>query len=108
MTQQLLFAGTHGWVLAIDKHNGKTVWETSLPSTGYSVVSILLEDGLLFCASGGRTFALDPEDGRIMWTNHMPKRGNGLVYLATEQSSQGGGISLHAAQAAANAAAASS
>ena len=108
MTTKLLFAGTHGFVIAIDKHTGETVWETSLPSTGYSVVSILLEDGLLLCASGGRVFALDPEDGRIMWTNHLPMRRKGLVYLATEQSSQGGGMTLHAGKAAADSAAAGS
>ena len=107
MTQHLLFAGTHGHVVALDKRTGQTVWDTSLPRTGYMVVSILLEDGLLFCASGGRTFALDPEDGRIMWDNHMAGLGSGLVYLATEQSSQQGGMATLAQQISNDAAAAS-
>ncbi|QDV08989.1 Outer membrane protein assembly factor BamB [Planctomycetes bacterium Poly30] len=106
MTQHLLFAGTHGHVVAIDKRDGQKVWDTSLPRTGYSVVSILLEDGLLFCASGGRTFALDPEDGRIMWQNEMPGLGKGLVYLATERSCQQGGMMTLAEQATSDAAAA--
>ena len=104
MTQHFLFAGTHGHVVAIDKRTGETVWSTSLPRTGYSVVSILHEDGLLFCASGGRVFALDPEDGNVMWDNQMPGLGAGLVYLATAASAQDGGISLLAQKAAEDAA----
>ena len=102
MTEVLLFAGTHGHVVALDKRNGTTVWSTSLPRTGYSVVSIILEDGLLFCASGGRVFALD-----IMWDNQMPGLGAGLVFLATENSARNGGMSLMAQKAAEDAAAAS-
>ena len=102
MTEHLLFAGTHGHVIAIDKRNGDTVWETSLPSTGYSVVSIVLEDDLLFCASGGLVFALDPTDGGIVWENPMPGMGRGIVYLTTQRSSQPGGMTAMA-QAARNA-----
>ncbi len=105
-TRDLLFAGTHGHVVAIEKGTGETVWATSLPRTGYSVVSIVVEDGLLLCASGGRVFGLDPSTGRIEWSNDMPKLGSGLVYLATERSSGAGGMEVLAAQAAAQAAAA--
>ncbi len=108
MTEAFLFAGTHGHVVALDKRNGQQVWDTSLPRTGYSVVSIVLDDGLLFCASGGRVFALDPEDGRIMWDNQMPGLGAGLVFLATQASAQNGGMSVMAQKAAEDAAAASS
>ncbi len=107
MISNLLFAGTHGHVIAMDKATGRTLWATSLPRTGYSVVSIVLEDGLLLCASGGRVFALDPTDGWIKWTNDLPGMGTGLVYLSTAQSGSQGGMELLTAQAAANAAAGS-
>lgn len=106
MISNLLFAGTHGHVIAMDKETGRTVWSTSLPRTGYSVVSIVVEDGLVLCASGGHVFALDPADGWIKWNNELPGMGRGMVYLSTEKSSSPGGMELIAAQAAANAAAA--
>jgi outer membrane protein assembly factor BamB len=81
-----LFAGTYGHVMAVRKTSGRKVWDTSLPMTGYSVVSILLEDGKLFCASGGRVFALDPATGEILWSNGLKGRGTGLVFLSTANS----------------------
>ena len=42
-----LFLGTHGHVIAVNKKDGEKVWSISLPRTGYSVVSILFEDGML-------------------------------------------------------------
>lgn len=98
MTTHLLYAGTHGHVTAIDKRDGRTVWVTSLPGTGFSVVSILPEDGRLFCASGGRTFALDPHDGSILWENEMPGLRRGLVYLATDAAPHGTASLLPMAQ----------
>ncbi len=80
---ELLFVGTHGHVLALNKANGREVWATSLPKTGYSLVSILVDDGVLFCASGGRTFALDISNGEVLWTNQLKGKGSGLVYLAS-------------------------
>ena len=81
-----LFLGTHGHVIAVEKRTGTKVWEKSLPSTGYAVVSILFEDDLLFCASGGRVFALDPDSGEVRWENSLKGLGMGLVYLATVNS----------------------
>ena len=84
----LLFAGTHGNVVAIDKASGQTVWQTPLPKSSYQLVVILFEDDTLFCSARGRVFALDPADGRILWTNEMPGLRHGLVFLNTAQSSR--------------------
>ncbi len=81
-----LFVGTHGHVVALDKTTGDTLWKTSLPKTGYDVVSILVEGDVLFCASGGRAFALDAASGEIRWSNPLSALGSGLVYLASDQS----------------------
>ena len=83
----LLFTGTHGHVAALDKASGATVWEASLPKSGYQVVALVFEDDTLFCASGGRVYALDPANGHILWTNEMPGLHSGLVFLTTAQSS---------------------
>jgi len=84
----LLFAGTHGNVVAIDKQSGETVWQTALPSSKYMLVSVLFEDDTLFCAAKGRVFALDPANGSLLWTNELPGLRYGLVYLNTAQSSR--------------------
>jgi len=82
-----LYVGTHGHVLALDKQSGESLWATSLPASGYQVVSIIHEDGLLFCGSGGHVYGLDPADGSILWSNDLPGMGHGRVYLATARSS---------------------
>lgn len=101
-SSDLLFLGTHGHVTAIHKKSGATAWSTSLPRTGYSVVSILPEDGRLLCASGGHVFALDPHDGAILWSNGLSGLGNGIVYLATMQSHGTDGLSTLAGQSSAD------
>lgn len=84
--RNFIFIGTYGHVAALRKKSGKKVWCTSLPKTGYSVVSILVEDETLFCASGGRVFALDPVTGEILWSNGLRGLGMGGVFITTANS----------------------
>ena len=84
--KRMLFLGTHGHVIALEKQTGETLWSVSLDKTGYDVVSIVYEDDTLFCASGGHAFALDPETGDTLWTNDLPGMGYGLVFLTTVAS----------------------
>jgi len=79
----LLFVGTHGHVVAVHKFTGKDVWRKSLPGTGWSVVSLLIEEGVLYAASQGHVFALDPLTGEIFWENALPGLGNDHACLAT-------------------------
>ncbi len=81
--EDLLFVGTHGHVAALDQPTGTERWRTSLPDTGYSIVTLLFEAGRLFVASGGHAFALDPESGAILWHNELRGLGNGALCLAT-------------------------
>ncbi len=93
--EDLLFIGTHGHVVAIEKATGQAVWKTSLPKTGYEVVSIVVEDGLVLCASAGRAFALDIDTGEIRWTNNLQGLGHGFVYMTTaRQNSHGADTSI--------------
>ncbi len=91
-----VFAGTNGHVLALDQETGDTVWEVSLPSTGYGVVSIIVENGQLLCGAGGWVYALDPDTGQIIWSNGMPGMGHRHVLLATAQSSGAAAAALSA------------
>ena len=83
----MVFVGTHGHVVALRRRDGEELWQTSLPQTGYSVASILVEEDQLLCASGGRVFGLDPFSGEIRWSNGLSGLGMGQVYLATRRSS---------------------
>jgi outer membrane protein assembly factor BamB len=79
----LLFLGTHGHVVAIRKKSGRKLWDTSLPSTGFSIVSLLFEDGVLFAGSHGHIYALDPTSGKVLWHNGLSGLGLGHMVMAT-------------------------
>jgi outer membrane protein assembly factor BamB len=105
--EELLFVGTHGHVVAIEQKSGAEVWRTSLPKTGYSVVTLLFEEGRLLAASGGHCFALDPATGQIAWHNPLSGLGNGVACLATTRTPANAGADpLPQIQAAHDAAAA--
>ena len=102
--EDLLYVGLHGHVAAIDKRSGVEAWRTSLPDTGYDVVTLLHEDGLLFAVSKGHLFALDAESGRVLWRNRLKGLGHGYALLATTRSATNDSVIFRAAQAAAAAA----
>jgi len=85
--QDLLFVGTHGRVRALDKRTGDEVWTTSLPSTGYGLVTLLVEDDMIYAGSRGHLFALRPADGAVLWRNDLPSMGYGDMMLVTMRSS---------------------
>lgn len=99
----LLYIGTHGHVTAVRKTSGRRVWSTSLPKTGYDLVTLLIEDGQLFAVSKGYLFALDPQTGRVLWTNGLKGLGHGFATLATLRSGAAPGPTLFGASRAAEA-----
>jgi len=80
---RLLFVGTHGNVRAVDRESGSDVWTTSLPNTGYNIVSLLYQDDTLYAGAAGHVFALDPGTGEILWHNGLEGLGYGHMVLAT-------------------------
>ncbi|MCP4106103.1 MAG: PQQ-binding-like beta-propeller repeat protein [Desulfobacteraceae bacterium] len=81
-----LFIGTHGYVLAIEKHTGRELWFNSLPETGTGIVTMLYEDGLLYAASKGKFFAIDPERGKTVWEKNLNVLGNGHISMASDKN----------------------
>jgi outer membrane protein assembly factor BamB len=79
-SQENLFIGIRGCVLAIDRTTGKEVWTTSLK--GADFVNVVLDSGQLFAASKGRLYRLDPATGNILWENGLTGMGWGLVSIA--------------------------
>ncbi|MFT5155093.1 MAG: outer membrane protein assembly factor BamB [Planctomycetota bacterium] len=107
-TNNYLFLGTHGHVMAIDQTDGSTIWKTSLPKTGFQAVVMMVENGKLLCATAGRAFAVDPVNGKILWENHLPGLGQGVVGMCTVNQSSPSNDAMMAqlaAQAAASSAA---
>ncbi len=96
--EDLLFIGTYGHVWAVSKRHGRRVWKTSLPGTGYDVVTLLHEDGVVFAASKGHLFGLDALTGEILWKNGLRGMSNTLVHLATARSSTDAFAALQAAE----------
>ena len=90
----VLFVGTYGHVSAVDKRSGNELWRTSLPRTGYMIVSIVYEDDTLFVGSGGHVFALDPTTGDILWRNNLPGLHHGRVLVTTKRASSVGNMVL--------------
>ena len=106
--RDLLFIGTHGHVTAINKKTGRKVWSTSLPKTGFHIVSLLYKDGVVYAGSNGYLFALDAADGSIEWSNGLKGLGHGHMVLATVWSGPRiGDIALFASQHSSDASAAS-
>lgn len=81
---RLLYVGSRGFVRAVRQSSGRRVWETSLPETGYELVSLLPGDDLVFAGSRGKLFGLDARTGAIRWENQLRGLKYGHMLLATE------------------------
>jgi V8-like Glu-specific endopeptidase len=64
----------------------KTAWQTSLPDSGYSVVSVLTSGGGLYVGSNGHVYSLDPSGGSVLYHNGLPDRGRHETRLAADSS----------------------
>ena len=104
----LLYVGTHGHVTAIGKQRGRKVWSTSLPNTGYDIVTLLVEDDAVYAISKGYLFAHDASTGHIMWKNDLKGLGHGYSTLATTRAATDPSTTIKAKAARTTQAAASS
>jgi outer membrane protein assembly factor BamB len=83
----LLYVGTRGFVRAVRQSTGRKAWETSLPGTGYELVSLLPDGERVFAGSKGRLFGLDARTGTLLWSNELRGMKYGHMQLATERDS---------------------
>lgn len=93
-SRQLLYLGSRGFVRAVSQSTGRRVWETSLPETGYTLVSLVCERGGLFAGSAGHLFGLDPNRGEIEWRNGLQGLGYEHLTLAGSQQTSSDGLVL--------------
>lgn len=81
-TDDLLFVGFAGRVLAVDRTDGSVVWKwKASKSTG--LVSMLPSGDRLFVSVNGYTWALDPTSGAELWFQTFKGEGVGIATLAT-------------------------
>jgi outer membrane protein assembly factor BamB len=106
-TNDLLFVGFNGRVIALDRADGSVVWKwkPSQKGMGNGMVTLLPDGERLFATIMGYTWAIDPVDGRELWYQPLKGEGQGIPTLATMVSSSDG-ARLAATAAAAQASAA--
>lgn len=105
-TNDLLFVGFNGRVIALDRADGSVVWKwkPNQKGMGNGMVTMLPDGDRLFATIMGYTWALDPVDGRELWYQPLKGEGQGIPTLAT--MSAAADASRLAAAAAASASAA--
>ncbi|KAH3768000.1 hypothetical protein Pelo_91 [Pelomyxa schiedti] len=64
---KLIYAGG-GCVTCVSCHRGSTLWSTSLPSTYWWSVTILVKYSVVYAGAHSKVFALDLTDGSIIWS----------------------------------------
>ena len=78
-TEDLLFVGIKGSVVALRRDSGVQVWSTKV---GGTFVNVILDNEKLLAASSGEIFCLDALSGRQLWHNPLRGYGLGLVTMA--------------------------
>jgi outer membrane protein assembly factor BamB len=101
-TEQLIFVGLNGYVVALNRDTGEIVWSNNKLKSGY--VTLLLDGDRLIVSTNGYIFCLDPLSGEILWNN--PLKGYGAGSPASLLSVRGQSSQTLIEQAAAAAAAA--
>ncbi len=82
-----IFIGLNGRVSAIEKRNGRTLWETRLKkgiSSSGTFVTLLVEEERIYAHTYGELYCLDTETGKLLWTNNLPGLGFDIGCLATK------------------------
>jgi outer membrane protein assembly factor BamB len=88
-TQELVFVGIKGSVIALRRDSGETAWSIKL-RRGASFVPLVVEGDRVYAISGGEVTCLSASDGKPLWHNEMPGFGRGHAVIAGAPS--GGAI----------------
>jgi len=84
-TDDMLFVGIKGRVLALDRNTGQNIWEAKLKWAvlGDFFVNVFFDRGNVFAHTGGKVFCLDAASGRIKWENPLTGCGYGIATLTS-------------------------
>lgn len=77
-----IYLGVGGYVVCLDKSNGKEVWRTKLKTS--TIVNVYSDGDKVFAHAGGHFFCLRAKDGNILWKNPLSGLGYGSCIIASE------------------------
>src|SRR5579884_3054019 len=104
-TQDFVYIGIKGQVLALDRTTGQQVWAARVKG---SFVNLVLDGDRLLASGSGELYCLDAITGAQVWHNQLPGMGMGLMSIVTANAPGGNVANAHAQieadEAAANAA----
>ena len=83
----LLLVGTNGYVVAMDAISLGIEWGTSLPGSGYEVVSLLVESDDIYAGTNGYVYRLDLR-GDVKASNSLSGYGEDETRLALSDNAQ--------------------
>lgn len=86
--ETLLTIGTNGYLIGLDPANVGTNWQTSLPGSGFNIVTPLAFDQVCYAGSDGLVYELDANSGAINATNGLSGMGNHEIRLADDDDDE--------------------
>lgn len=85
-TDDLIYIGIKGTVIALDRGTGETRWTAPLAGSGF--VNLQRDENLLLAATRGKVFCLDAATGKILWSNGLPGFGYGIATIIASGADQ--------------------
>jgi outer membrane protein assembly factor BamB len=85
----LVFVGTNGQVVALDRATGQTVWRWKYGWRAWMIsglVSLIHDQGQLFVSVNGWVFCLDARTGEHIWSNSLKGMGWGHTAMTTTRT----------------------
>jgi outer membrane protein assembly factor BamB len=101
--EDLVFVGFNKQVIALDRYDGKKVWDWKSPK-GSGYPAILIDGDRIIVSVHGYTYCLEPTTGSQVWENELKGYGMGITCLASIRGVSTGGAEAALAAAAAAAA----
>ena len=85
-TEDLIYIGIKGCVLALERATGLVRWKASLKGAGF--VNLVRDQNVLLATTRGEVFCLDAATGHIHWTNGLSGMGFGIATIVAGDSQQ--------------------
>ena len=81
----MILLGTAGYALALEASDLSTIWQTSLPHTGSSVITPLVSGETLYAGGAGHLYEIKTLNGSIISSNDLRNRGRHELRLAIKE-----------------------
>jgi outer membrane protein assembly factor BamB len=82
----VIFVGTKGTVVALDRTTGAERWRTKL--RGSDFVNVVVDGDVVLASTKGEVHCLDAASGGVRWVNKLPGLGYGMVAIGSASGQQ--------------------